>query len=773
MITKIERLKNIGNYDNYIASGNVALKRMSIIYAENGAGKTTLSQVFHSLATNDPQIISRHKRIGAVGDSEVEIRDETPSPITFINNKWNRPYPEMEVFDSHFVSDNVYSGFEINSDHHKNLYQFVIGANGVSLIKKIQTVKDKILEKRKELDALAQKIKFDAGHDDLQFIIELKQNPNIDKEIEAKQLELEHANNHAQILNHPIPEAIPNINISLDDKLFESVFGSSVEGIGQEYLKIVQAHLKVISTRAKHDCSQWVFDGVKMLSDNNQCPFCGQSLTGAESLLFGYNQYFSDTYKKLVAKANLCKQQIEAINIPHLVLQLSSYYKLLKESVCYWSTVLHADSELPEFPIESLQLEARYSELLTDVKEKVNNPVNKQSLDSLKAFWGEIHKAQELCLTINSWLEAFIPKIEAVKKEIRSTKDVEKELNILMIQKARYEPLLSQECLLFEILNYQSDRLQRINHYLQQQQKSLSTHMLQQYSEKINNYLSVVFNTPFKIVGIKDGGFKGQSKRPNLDYTLTFNGTDILQDDGLFNTSFKNVLSEGDKNTIALSFFLSKLESDPNISSKTIIFDDPLTSMDINRRHSTIDQLIRLQAFCKQLIVLSHNLHFLIDLNARREIKKADKKVLMIAKGGGCSSIIEYDLKRGWVNKYKESLEKMEDFLLSPSLDKQEEAINSVRIALELMLKLKYCKFISNQDGTFGEVVSQLENSACVFVEKDKSKVISDLNDLRSISWRYHHASIEEKNIYNEVILTMSEAQSYIKKALHMLYEEL
>ena len=65
MITKIEKLKNIGNFEDYTASGDVTLKRMSIIYAENGAGKTTLSQVLHSLATNNPEIIKRHTRIGA------------------------------------------------------------------------------------------------------------------------------------------------------------------------------------------------------------------------------------------------------------------------------------------------------------------------------------------------------------------------------------------------------------------------------------------------------------------------------------------------------------------------------------------------------------------------------------------------------------------------------------------------------------------------------------------------------------------------------------
>ena len=62
MIVKIEHIKNIGNYEDYQASGDVALKKMSLIYAENGAGKTTLSRILHSLSLNDGKVISNHYR---------------------------------------------------------------------------------------------------------------------------------------------------------------------------------------------------------------------------------------------------------------------------------------------------------------------------------------------------------------------------------------------------------------------------------------------------------------------------------------------------------------------------------------------------------------------------------------------------------------------------------------------------------------------------------------------------------------------------------------
>ena len=39
MITKIEKIQAIGNFEDYVAVGDVTLKEFNLIYAENGAGK--------------------------------------------------------------------------------------------------------------------------------------------------------------------------------------------------------------------------------------------------------------------------------------------------------------------------------------------------------------------------------------------------------------------------------------------------------------------------------------------------------------------------------------------------------------------------------------------------------------------------------------------------------------------------------------------------------------------------------------------------------------
>lgn len=52
MITKIERLKNTGNFEDYNASGNVSLDKMTLIYAKNPESRNHGTRLHCSGITN-------------------------------------------------------------------------------------------------------------------------------------------------------------------------------------------------------------------------------------------------------------------------------------------------------------------------------------------------------------------------------------------------------------------------------------------------------------------------------------------------------------------------------------------------------------------------------------------------------------------------------------------------------------------------------------------------------------------------------------------------
>lgn len=770
MITKIEKLKNIGNFEDYSASGDVTLKKLNIIYAENGAGKTTLSQVLHSLATNNPEIIHRHKRIGATGNPEATFNDDTNHQHNFNGTRWNRPLPELEVFDAHFVANNVYSGFTVGTDQQKKLYQFVVGDTGVELIRKIERVKGiidrvKALKEQNEQTILAATNGVDAA-----TVCKMKPVENIDALITAKEKELNVAKNQEKIRKQARPQVIvPNVMV-FDAEKAKTVFAKSVDGIGHEYLEMVKQHLDQLKEEGVDAPTKWVENGMNGM-DNGLCPFCGQPLNEVE-LIKGYNQYFSDNYKEAVRSVDAVKRDFRNINVEAYLQKIESDYKAIVQAMAFWKNLITVEEPLPELGFDGQVLKEKYEALKKAIITKVADPVGVVETKAIDDFMAELQVIAGKVKAVNDYVTAYVKKIEEMCANIGDATEVQKAYDSLVLNKKRFEEPLAGLCAHYAILSKRLSRVKGYNTTYQQELKDTSNALFQQYGTKINYYLDQVFMTPFRIDSIWSGAYKGSQREPKLEYVLTYNGTEIdLGGEG--NTAFKNVLSEGDKNTIAFSFFLAKLTQDPHYTDKIVVFDDPLTSLDQNRRFATIDQLVKLYGDCKQVIVLSHNLHFLIDLNGRNDMRRADKKVLIIVKGVSNSKIERWELKREWMDKYKQSILKMEDFVSNPHPDKQEDAINGIRLTLELMLKLKFCKYLTDQNGTLGDLIADLEHSACTFVNNNKADVIARLKSLNEASWRTHHASVEERAVYHEQALTMAAAVGYVNKALQMLQKEL
>ncbi|MCQ2771236.1 MAG: AAA family ATPase [Clostridia bacterium] len=744
---------------------------MNIIYADNGAGKTTLSCILHSLSTNNPEIINNHKRIGTTENPSVSIKDDANKFHNYNGTKWNNPIPEISVFDAHFVAENVYTGFQISSDHRKHLYQFVLGSKGVKIAAKIERVKGLIEKTNNDLSNIYQKIQAKTNNPNVDDVIGIPYDADIEQKISDKMQELKVAQDNNVIVSH---SDLFDINVKLPAIDFEELkrlFDLTIGGIGKAYLDLVNSRIKELEGTGLSNASNWLHTGLDYANKTKRCPYCGSNITGI-NLIEGYNQYFNESYKEAFTSIKSQLQKLSSINVENIITKIKSSYNEIKKTLEFWHGYIEKDKELPHLVLDEEKIIHYFAEIQSLLSEKQINPLNTIPTDVLNELTSKLHDCGESIENINIFVKKVNEKITDLKNGIRNLSDVQKELASLQLTKSRYEAPLKELCSLAQTTKRHIDIWNKINRKFQQDQKEQSNTLFSQYGSKINEYLRDVFHTKFLVSEIKDGGYKGRAKEANLNYTLTFNGTPIEQD-GFSNKSFKNVLSEGDKNTIAFSFFLAKLQLDSNLAQKIIVFDDPLTSLDLNRRNATIHQLCLLYQKCQQVIVLSHNLHFLVELNGRKSLGTQDKKVLQIMHDGYKSYIREYQIKKEWLDNYHKSLLSMKAFIDTPIEEKQEEAVNAIRISLETFLKLKFCLYIKNPEATFGQIVAELKNSSCNFVNNDKPQVIDKLNQLVDISWRGHHGSIEERETYTEKALSTSEARDYVEMTLKLLSEEL
>lgn len=104
------------------------------------------------------------------------------------------------------------------------------------------------------------------------------------------------------------------------------------------------------------------------------------------------------------------------------------------------------------------------------------------------------------------------------------------------------------------------------------------------------------------------------------------------------NEPINSILSEGEQKIIALSNFLAECTIDNRLN--TIIFDDPVTSLDMDYRDSIANKIVQLSQN-RQIIVFTHDLSFLrLLIDTHKLITTSDCTVIGIDKYNGISGIV-------------------------------------------------------------------------------------------------------------------------------------
>jgi wobble nucleotide-excising tRNase len=176
----------------------------------------------------------------------------------------------------------------------------------------------------------------------------------------------------------------------------------------------------------------------------------------------------------------------------------------------------------------------------------------------------------------NKLINASISEITNFKKDLNleSINQIEQKLESLNLKKIRYE---EQVCnLILEWNEAKEAKQQHEQNKLEfrSQLDLLMTATLQQYQVRINSLVEK-FGGLFEINGL-GYDYKG-SGDPRSNYALKVKGKDVkLSADGA--PSFSTALSEGDKRTLAFAFFIARIENDPSIKNKIVVFDDPVCS---------------------------------------------------------------------------------------------------------------------------------------------------------------------------------------------------
>lgn len=162
MLKKIIKIKGVGKYLDYKINQEYwdgVLKKDNVIYGENGTGKTTLTLILRSLLGKN-NIIPKKKSFGFNGNQEIIFLDDSGNNYSFKDRKWNKTLSNIEIFDIHFIEDNIYTGSIHEKNSQSNLFEIIVGEEGLNLKRKSDKIFTERKENRKERRNYANQLKF-------------------------------------------------------------------------------------------------------------------------------------------------------------------------------------------------------------------------------------------------------------------------------------------------------------------------------------------------------------------------------------------------------------------------------------------------------------------------------------------------------------------------------------------------------------------------------------------------------------------------------------
>ena len=257
------------------------------------------------------------------------------------------------------------------------------------------------------------------------------------------------------------------------------------------------------------------------------------------------------------------------------------------------------------------------------------------------------------------------------------------------------------------------------------------------FQKRINQLLEMV-TAGFRLENVSRE-YKGRS--PRSTYQVLIN--DVRVELGDENTpiakpSFRNTLSAGDRSTLAIAFFLAKLELDPELENKIAVFDDPFTSQDLSRRTWTQQRICRIAKRAKQVILLSHEPNFLSLIYDA--MPSASVKTLQFCRiGQEDTTITPWDITDVTRGDYFKNHGVLTEFANEGegNVDSRHIA-RTIRPVLEAYFRFKFPGEFGAKEW-LGDFIAKVRSAPIDSFLSPPQALLEDLEDINDYSKKYHH----------------------------------
>lgn len=735
MLEKFQLLRNIGQFDNASALQNTSLAPYSLLYAENGRGKTTIAAILRSLATNDPTLIQERQRLGSINPPHIIIK-ESNTVYTFEQGIWKNRISDIAIFDDSFVAENICSGIEINSTHRQNLHELIIGAAGVSLSTNLQNLIRKIEAHNTELRRLGAAIPASArGPYDIDAYCEINLDTSIDSNLKEAERRFAAAKSVDAILKRPVFQSF-ELPVFDEDRINE-LLGRGLEQVQYSAARRVQSHIHNIGKGGE----AWILDGITRIdsisseNENKTCPFCAQDLSGSEIINY-YNIYFSENYKSLKEEIINYGIFIRDSHSGDVQTAFERSVRLAVEAHEFWKEF----AEIPKIEIDTAAIVRDWNSardaVLSQLRKKASAPLEQMEL-SFETKQLIFQYQQRICdvnLVFRSLSDAN-SHLATIKEQVQEdelsalTNDLER----LKAQKMRFEPDIKEKCDRYLSEKNAKIKTETLRYEARLKLENYREKIFREYEDVINDYL-MRLNATFRLGNVRSQNNRGGS---SAAYSVVINQQSV-DPTSKFGPSFRNTLSSGDRNSLALAFFFAKLEKDPQLADKIVVFDDPMTSLDEHRTLRTREEILKISKHVKQVIVLSHSKSFLCRLWEQAD--KNSRCALRINRSSNGSEIVQWNVENDSLTEHDNRFNLVHSYIQSSDQTIERQVAESLRPILEAFMRVAYPNHFP-PGSLLGPFIDKCRRKLGTSEEILSEKDIAELKNILDYANSFHHDS--------------------------------
>jgi wobble nucleotide-excising tRNase len=736
VVRSINLLRNIGRFDNVNAGAQLGFSKLTVIYAENARGKSTLAAILRSLATGRPELINERSRLGAAHPPHIVIDTGVAPPAIFHGGNWTRIIPEIVVFDDAFVAENVCSGIEVGTTHRQNLHELIVGAQGIALACALQVEVDRIEVHNRDLREKENAIPVDKrGELTVDQFCALARLDDLPRLIEDAEKRLAAARDSSRIA---ATDTFERLGLPLIDLApIRELLSTGLPELDAEALRLVQEHIG----RLGRGGEPWVGQGLgyaqRLSADgHSECPFCAQDLASSP-LLTHYRGYFSEAYNALRQRLIAAAREFRAAQAGDVPAAFERGVREAVEKQNFWQ----AFADVPAFEIDTAAIARAWKTAREHVERmldtKVANPLEAVPVSAEAERAVAEHNAH--CDRISDIADQLLvanAKLDIVKEQARNANVavLTSDLANLKAVEARYDPAVSPLCDAYLAEKAAKAVTERRRNAARQALDQHRQAAFPAYGVAINEFLQR-FNASFRLGPIDPVNNRAGSA---ANYTLLIEGhpvpVPLVANVG--ETSFRNTLSAGDRNTLALAFFFASLQNDPQRAQKIVVIDDPMTSLDEHRTLHTLQEMDRLARDVASMIVLSHSKPFL--LGVWDKCQQLQKTALEVRRVGQGSTFATWDVNAAMVTEHDRRHAATLAYLDNADPAMERRVAESLRPMLEA-----FCRVAYPNDFPPGEVLGRFHEK-CARTLGTPNAIMDEVNtrELRALldyANRYHH----------------------------------